>query len=385
VLLGLALPVGAARAADTTLWGVNPGLPLLFFQQGGALPRKDLQTIHGAGIGQVLADAVWAGAVASPGSEAWQWGPTDAYVAALASYHTRWYPRIDYTPSFYSTNPALIEGGDPLPQYLPELEAYARALAQRYGPNGAFWASNPYLPKLPVEDYEVWNEPDVPGVMDESGGAGAAAYMAMYAAARRGIHAADANAVVTFGGLALDGGDPIPGGESAGAWLAQAVGSDPQQPIDAVGIHPYPYEIAANGLVGGVFGQVEYARQEMNALGLSAVPIQATEVGFASRYAGLASSPGDEGLAFTNAQRSQAMKTVALELPHSNCGVDAVIPFAWNTDREVQDESQGVARYVYTQYQMVSPTDQTFGFEEQGFKQAIAQSKLLGTKTFSIC
>lgn len=115
--LVVASQAGVARAAPTILWGVNPGLPLLFFQQGTApLPTADLRTIHSIGVGQVLADAVWASAVPSVGSQDWQWSSTDSYVAALAASNLRWYPRIDYTPSFYSTNPSLIEGGDPQPQ-----------------------------------------------------------------------------------------------------------------------------------------------------------------------------------------------------------------------------------------------------------------------------
>jgi hypothetical protein len=385
VHLSLLAAAPPARAASA-LWGVNPGLPLLYFQQGKApLPGHDLQTIHSIGIGQLLADAVWAYAVPSSGSQNWQWGSTDTYVAALAKYQIRWYPRIDYTPSFYSTNPSLIEGGDPQPQYLPQLQAYARALAQRYGPNGDFWRSNRALPYLPVTDYQVWNEPNVPGVLNESGSAGASAYMQMYVAAWQGIHSVDPNATVTFAGLAITGADPVSGGESASAWLAQAVSSAPPQKIDAVGIHPYPYEISINGLIGGVWQQVRTVRQEMHMLNLDATPMQATEFGFASKYAGLASTSADSNLTFTNAQRTQAMKTVALELPHSDCNVDAIVPFAWNTNVVVQDETKNHDAYVYTQYQMVTPYDQVWGQEAQGYQQAIAQSQNWSGQVFRIC
>jgi hypothetical protein len=123
----------------------------------------------------------------------------------------------------------------------------------------------------------------------------------------------------------------------------------------------------------------------MHMLNLDATPMQATEFGFASKYAGLASTSADSNLTFTNAQRTQAMKTVALELPHSDCNVDAIVPFAWNTNVVVQDETKNHDAYVYTQYQMVTPYDQVWGQEAQGYQQAIAQSQNWSGQVFRIC
>jgi hypothetical protein len=38
-----------------------------------------------------------------------------------------------------------------------------RALIARYGPNGSFWADHPELPKRPLRDWQIWNEPHIQG------------------------------------------------------------------------------------------------------------------------------------------------------------------------------------------------------------------------------
>lgn len=36
---------------------------------------------------------------------------------------------------------------------------YLRALIGRYGPNGTFWSDHPQLPKHPIRQWQIWNEP----------------------------------------------------------------------------------------------------------------------------------------------------------------------------------------------------------------------------------
>ena len=36
---------------------------------------------------------------------------------------------------------------------------YLGALVERYGPNGTFWVENPTVPKRPVREWQIWNEP----------------------------------------------------------------------------------------------------------------------------------------------------------------------------------------------------------------------------------
>ncbi len=45
-----------------------------------------------------------------------------------------------------------------------EPEQYARflaAAARRYGTGGSFWAERPELPRRPIRDWQIWNEPSL--------------------------------------------------------------------------------------------------------------------------------------------------------------------------------------------------------------------------------
>jgi hypothetical protein len=43
------------------------------------------------------------------------------------------------------------------------LASFAKALVARYGSNGTLWQERPRLPKLPIQSWQVWNEPNRPG------------------------------------------------------------------------------------------------------------------------------------------------------------------------------------------------------------------------------
>ena len=50
----------------------------------------------------------------------------------------------------------------PLGSALPGFEAFVRAAVERYGAGGTFWEEHPELPNLPIEDWQLWNEPNSP-------------------------------------------------------------------------------------------------------------------------------------------------------------------------------------------------------------------------------
>src|SRR5581483_5816831 len=102
----------------------------------------------------------------------------------------------------------------------------------------AFWAENPQLPYLPVESYEIGNEPDItpnaPADQTSLHYANPADYAMVYETARAALHQVDPSAQTVVGGM-LDSGSIDLG--LAEQYLA-AIG-----PIDAVGYHPYLYNI----------------------------------------------------------------------------------------------------------------------------------------------
>jgi hypothetical protein len=43
---------------------------------------------------------------------------------------------------------------------------YLAALVERYGPDGTYWVDHPELPKRPVREWQIWNEPHLPAYWD---------------------------------------------------------------------------------------------------------------------------------------------------------------------------------------------------------------------------
>jgi hypothetical protein len=84
-------------------------------------------------------------------------------------------------------------------------EDYARLLRQlvrRYGPSGSFWLLHPELPRRPLREWQVWNEPHLDGYWTVDGNDWSPGYTTLLAAARRAIKKEDPGARVVLAALA---------------------------------------------------------------------------------------------------------------------------------------------------------------------------------------
>lgn len=77
---------------------------------------------------------------------------------------------------------------------------FLRTLIARYGPGGALWTAHPEIRALPVRDWQVWNEPNIPNYFSQQ--PFAQPYARLLAASYKAIHAADGGANVVMAGLA---------------------------------------------------------------------------------------------------------------------------------------------------------------------------------------
>jgi len=84
---------------------------------------------------------------------------------------------------------------------------FAGEVAARFGSRGTFWTEHPALPRIPVRDYQIWNEPAgfAPGqasvFWDDSTEPYQQRYVAMLRASRREIRAADPRASIVLAAL----------------------------------------------------------------------------------------------------------------------------------------------------------------------------------------
>ncbi len=280
-----------------------------YFGISGGFDPSDtaaLATVNTEGIGVLRMDAPWASAeptAPAAGQPAtYTWTGLDATATALAQQGIRWYPILDAPPTWDSPVPSGSVWGVP---DTAGFAAYAEAFAARYGAGGSFWAANPQLPQLPVQDLEIWNEENNPTFWP--GGADPAQFFTLYSAARQAIHAVQPNAMVVFGGLLDCGTDAI-------GWVQTLVREVPGafSQIDAVGYHPYLHAVSQ------IESRVAQLRALMDANGGASVPIEINEF--------------DSNIGFESTSAwAQALSTVVVYLATSDCGISRIMPFQLQT------------------------------------------------------
>lgn len=181
---------------------------------------------------------------------------TDVVVQLTAAAHLRLYPMLGIPVSHGPTADAK------------EMAQFVTSFAQRYGSGGSFWTQNPQLPYLPVQSYEIGNEPDItpsdPADQTSLHYADPNAFALVYQVARTALHAVDPRAKAVVGGV-LDSGDPTL--RDAERYL-RAIGS-----ADAIGYHPYLYDLSA------MQQDTLLLRQWLNAHRKATVPLDINEFG----------------------------------------------------------------------------------------------------------
>ncbi len=107
-------------------------------------------------------------------------------VVILAPKWARQYPNVGHSP----------------PKSFADYTRYLRALIARYGENGSFWLENPLVPKRPIRQWQIWNEPhlqyqwSIPTGQDYAPG-----YGKLLRASYKAIKAEDPGATVVLGGV----------------------------------------------------------------------------------------------------------------------------------------------------------------------------------------
>ena len=164
---------------------------------------------------------------------------------------------IEQTPAWAATRPGDLTSAPADPA---TAQAFAAALVARYGPAGTFWAEHPELPRLPLRQWQVFNEPNHTGFWSER--PYAPSYVATLRAVAAGIRGADPGATIVLAGL------------TNRSWLAlrQLYKAGARGSFDVVALHPYTRRAE------DVLRLVRYARRVMRANGDAALPVWITEL-----------------------------------------------------------------------------------------------------------
>jgi hypothetical protein len=265
----------------------------------------------------------------------------DSEVADLAAGGVRLYPLLGL-PCPAGTVKCTEQTTIPVATAASEMASYVRAFALRYGPGGSFWAAHPSLPYVPVESFEIGDEPNIQiyYVADEthlhwedpSDGALAdyADYAQVYVAARAALHAVDPSGVAVVGGLAdsASNGVDVQSDERLLAAL-------PRGGVDAVGYHPWVFDVSDSLLEP----DTSALRTWMDANGFAGVPLDVNEFGACAVTAGAT----DNGRCSVS-QSSAAWGSVVVSYAQwALCtpwvDVEKVMPFYWGATPAAAEET----------------------------------------------
>ncbi len=263
----------SAVAAPSRFFGVMPQ---------GPLEAADYQKMGEANVGVLRFEMSWPAIDPSSDPTDFDWSSADAVVGSAAMNGVTTLPFVTSAPSWVleldghdcdpGTCPPYGPRGDAA---LAAFRAFVSAAAERYGPDGQFWAENPEIPELPIRAWQIWNEQNSPSFWKPK--PNVKAYAKLLDSAHRAISRVDPGAKVILGGMF---GTPLGGRKPAiSAWdflgkLYRLKGA--RRDFDGVAPHPYASKLAK------VQDQVDLLRDAMVAAHDRDAELWITEIGWAS-------------------------------------------------------------------------------------------------------
>jgi len=251
----------------------------------------------------------WAALEPAPGHFAL--AKTDRFVLAAAKQGIAVLPILFHAP-FWATGKRrspTANVADP-PRRPATFAAFARAMVGRYGPSGSLWREHPSVDKVPVRDWQIWNEPNLPGFWSTQPFAWS--YLRLLRAARAAIRAADPGARVILAGLPNYSWRALRAIYRAGG----------RGTFDAVALHPF------TGPPRFVMKLIRLARAEMARNGDGRLPVWVTELSWPAS-AGKRPRPG--GFEVTDAGQAARLGEALRRLRDARVrlGIERVYWYTW--------------------------------------------------------
>ncbi len=239
----------------------------------GVIPADDPTSTEidrmGAGrVGTLRINFVW-GAVQPAQGAPLDFSHYDAIIGEAATQGIRVLPTVYSSPSWA----AQKTNYPPSPQHKGEWQTFLQAASARYGANGTFWSENPAIPKLPVIDWQFWNEANSPSFW--FGKPNPKQYVNYLRVFHRGIKAGDPSAKIVLAGLFRT--PRVRHGIRLDRFLPKIYKSKGAKKLfDAVAMHPYA-STPKNALTS-----VEATRKIMSRFKDKRTPLWITEIGWAT-------------------------------------------------------------------------------------------------------
>jgi Beta-galactosidase len=260
---------------------------------------QQLALMASSGVQSVRTDFDWE--TTEPRAGMYVWGPLDNIVTAAARSHLQLLPIVEFTPRWASSHRSRA-WDEYAPATVATFATFVRALVDRYGPGGSFWAANPALTADPIRAWQIWNEPEGTKY-DWRSRPWPATYTALLRAAYVAIHRADRGASVVSGALVgLNTTTLTPWAEARDLY---AVGA--RRYFDVLALNAFTNAPSVSTSVKRSLEIVRLVRQVMRAHGDGRKPIWVTEVTWTaakgrilpSQYGGFETTPQGQAARLT--------------------------------------------------------------------------------------
>ena len=208
------------------------------------------------------------GEVQAGGPSSFDWSRYDSIIGEAAEQGITVFPTVYGSPSWAADQP----NHPPSTAHLGEFQEFVKAAAERYGSNGLFWTLNPLIPRMPIIDWQPWNEVNSPSFWSRK--PSPKAYKTLLVAFNAGLSAGDPSGKVVLAGLFLT--PRIAFGVKLTKYLTGLYRAKARGLFDAVAVHPYATT------PGKALQSVQVARDVMARFKDKSKPIYLTEVGWAT-------------------------------------------------------------------------------------------------------
>jgi hypothetical protein len=157
--------------------------------------------IASSGVETVRTVFDWSAAQPEGRGSEFRFDRTDGVVRRAALRNLDVLPVVIYSPKWAR---AYRNRFTSPPKSRSDYITYLAALVERYGPDGTYWVDHPELPKHPLREWQIWNEPHLPAYWDapERGPYGyARSYPLLLRASYNIVKSLDPGAKIVMAGL----------------------------------------------------------------------------------------------------------------------------------------------------------------------------------------
>lgn len=234
---------GPARAGAAAV-GVEAGIRY----RAGTELVSTVARLRAAGVEYTREAIAWQRVEPTRGS--FTWSETDKWVGEAARQGLR-VVAILHAPPAWATGSSDVHVAPVEGRPLADYARYVRAVVERYGSNGSFWAQNPSIPKLPITHFDIWNEPYMSFFWRNTGAHAwpdPAGYAQMFKAAVQEARKADDPSARFMAEVEIEAGTT--NWQNPRYFLSEMFRAVPDlaQYMDIASIHPY---VGLNGLSPG--------------------------------------------------------------------------------------------------------------------------------------